>query len=323
MRRQQQRSARRLVTAARLDADEAVLDQVDAADGIARADFVQHFDQRDRIEFDAIHRDRQSVAKFDRHLLDLIGRILRRLGPRPGRRQRRVVGIFQLAALVRDVQQVAIAAVDLLAALRHGNSVRLGVVEAILARLQRPLAPRHDDLQLRRQRLVGVLEAHLVVALAGAAMSHRRCALAQRHFHLVLRDDRTRQRRAEQILVLVHRARLDRREDVVGQELLPQVFDDDFARAGLVGLLDDGLDVVALAHVGHEGDDVVVIVFFQPRNDDGGIKSSGISKYDFLTHWRSSAGSGANRLPAAKQEWISECAGDSPPDRRPPNAASR
>ena len=93
--------------------------------------------------------------------------------------------------------------------------------------------------------------------------------------------------------MLVHRARLDRREDVVGQELLPQVFDDDLARAGLVRLLDDCVDVVALANVGHEGDDVVVIVFLQPRNDDGGVESSGISKYDFLTHVHSSAGSGA------------------------------
>ena len=81
-----------------------------------------------------------------------------------------------------NVQQVAIAAVNLLAALRHGNSVRLGIVETVLARLQRPLAPRHDDLQLRSQRLIGVLEANLVVALAGAAMGYGRRALTQRNF---------------------------------------------------------------------------------------------------------------------------------------------
>ena len=69
-----------------------------------------------------------------------------------------------------DVQQVAVAAMDLLAALRHGDAMRLGVLQAVFTRLQRPLAPRHDDLQLRSKCLVGVLEAHLVVALAGAAM---------------------------------------------------------------------------------------------------------------------------------------------------------
>ena len=61
MRGEQQRSAGRLIAAARLDADEAVLHQVDAANGVARADFVQHFDNRHRIEHDAVHRDRHAV----------------------------------------------------------------------------------------------------------------------------------------------------------------------------------------------------------------------------------------------------------------------
>ncbi len=235
-----------------------------------------------------------------RHLLHRVGRVLRRLRPRPRRVERRVVGIFQFAALVADVQQVAVAAVDLLAALRHRNAMRLGILQAIFARLQRPLAPRHDDLQLRSQRLVGVLEAHLVVALAGAAVRDGGGAFLQRALHLVLGDDRPRQRGAQQVLVLVHRARLDRREDVVGQELLPQVFDDDFARAGLVGLLDHGIEVVALADVGDEGDDVVVVVFLQPRNDDGGVQPSRICKDNFFTHEHSSAGSGEHRLPATK-----------------------
>ena len=207
-------------------------------------------DQRDGIQFDPIHRNRQAALEFDRHLLDGVRRVLRRLGPSPCGRQGRVIRIFQLAALMTDVQKIAIAAVNLRAALRHGNSVLLGVVEAVLARLQGPLAPWHDDLELRSERLVRVLEAHLVVALAGAAVRHSRSALVQRDLHLILRDDRPRQRGPEQILVLVHRARLHRRKDVVGQELLPQILDDDFRGAGLVRLLHDGVDVVALAYVG-------------------------------------------------------------------------
>src|SRR5262249_39183041 len=124
-------------------------------------------------------------------------------------------------------------------------------------------------------------------------------------------------------LVLVHRARLDRRENVVRQELLPQVVDDDLARAGLIRLLDNRVEVVSLADVRHIGDDVVVIVFFQPRNDDGGVEASRISKYDLLTHVHSSGGSGANRLPAIGPGWPSECAGGFPPDRTLRNAASR
>ena len=221
------------------------------------------------------------------------------------------------------MQQIAVAAMDLLAALSHRNAMLLGVVEAVFSRLQRPLAPGHDDLQLGRQGLIGVLEAHLIVALAGAAVSHGGRTFAQSHFDLVLGDDRTRQRSSQQILVLVNRARLNGRKDVVGQKLLPQIFDDDFDSARRVGFLHDCIDVVALANVGNEGNHVAVIVFFQPRNDDGRIQPTRISKYNFLTHWHSSAGSGEHRLPAAKQEWISECAGDFPPDRRLRNVANR
>ena len=81
MRREQQRAAGRLVTAARLDADEAILHQVDAANRIARANFVQHFDGRDRIEFDAVHRNRHAMLELDGYLLDRVRRFLRGLRP--------------------------------------------------------------------------------------------------------------------------------------------------------------------------------------------------------------------------------------------------
>src|SRR5208283_1744749 len=100
--------------------------------------------------------------------------------------------------------------------------------------------------------------------------------------------------------MFIHRAGLDRREDVVSQKLEPQVFDNHFARAGFVSLLDDRVEVVTLADVSDESDHVAVIVFLQPRNDDGGVQPSGISKDNFFTHWYSSAGSGEHRLPAAK-----------------------
>ena len=61
-------------------------------------------------------------------------------------------------------------------------------------------------LQLRSQRLVRQFEADLIVALSGAAVRNRGCALAESHFHLVLGNHRTRQRSAQQILVFVHRA---------------------------------------------------------------------------------------------------------------------
>ena len=80
----QQSSARSFVAAARLDADKAVLHQVDAADGIASADFVQQLDQRNRIELHAVHRNRNSLFKADHDLLFAVGSFLRRTGQLPG-----------------------------------------------------------------------------------------------------------------------------------------------------------------------------------------------------------------------------------------------
>ena len=83
-----------------------------------------------------------------------------------------LLAIFQFPAFVADVQQVAVAAVDFFAALSNRDSMLLGVVETVFARLQSPLAPRSNHFQFRRQRLIRMLEAHLIVALAGAAVRH-------------------------------------------------------------------------------------------------------------------------------------------------------
>src|SRR5690242_1201869 len=103
-----------------------------------------------------------------------------------------------------DVQEVPIAAMNLLAAGRYWNSAALGIGETILARLQIPFAPRCNDFQLWSKCLISVLKAHLIVALAGAAMRNGGRVLLERNFHLVLGDHRTCERRPEQILVLIY-----------------------------------------------------------------------------------------------------------------------
>src|SRR5271167_4519260 len=71
----------------------------------------------------------------------------------------------------------------------------------------------------------------------------------------------------------------------------------------IIPWLKESYDCDVIAYVADVGYDVAVIALFEPRNDDGGVKTSGISKYDFFTHVSSSAGSGGHRLPATKQEW--------------------
>ena len=125
----------------------------------------------------------------------------------------------------------------------------LGIIETVFARLQRPFAPRRDYFQLRSQRLIRQFETDLIVALAGAAVSHRGRAFAQRDFNLMLRDHRSRQRSPQQIFVLVDGACLQRGKHVSGQKLFAHILDDDFAGAGLVCFLDDRFDVIPLANV--------------------------------------------------------------------------
>ena len=71
MRMQQDRHARALVDAARLDSDVAILDQVDAADAVASGDLVGALDQRGRREPLAVYRDRIAARVFDFDVLGL------------------------------------------------------------------------------------------------------------------------------------------------------------------------------------------------------------------------------------------------------------
>src|SRR5215471_12136697 len=102
------------------------------------------------------------------------------------------------------------------------NPVLLRVIEAVFARFECPLSPRRNDLQLRRQGLIGHLEAHLIVAFACASVRNRSRALAQCNLDLVLGDYGTRQRRTQQVLVLINRTRLKSMKDVSGEKFLPK-----------------------------------------------------------------------------------------------------
>ena len=192
-----------------------------------------------------------------------------------------------------QVPEVAVAAVNLLPAGGDGDAALLGVIQTVFAGFQRPFAPGGNDFQFGRKRLKGMLEAHLIIALAGTAVGNSRGAFLKRYFHLILGDYRTRQRRSQQILVLIYSSGPQRRENIIGQELLAQVNHRDFRGAGLARLFRDHVNVVALAYVGDHGDDFAIVVLFQPGNNDGGVQPSGICQDHFLTHDCSLRGSGA------------------------------
>ena len=123
MRRVQDRAAGRLVNAARLHADVAVLDQVDAADAVFRADVVQRCQELSRREPLAVHRDRIAASVIDLDVLRPVRRLFHRPAPDEHIRRRLLPRIFEDAAFVADVKQIAIGAVGLRFRHRHGNAV--------------------------------------------------------------------------------------------------------------------------------------------------------------------------------------------------------
>ena len=76
----------------------------------------------------------------------------------------------------------------------------------------------------------------------------------------LLGDDRTCERRAEQVLVLVDSTGLERRPDVFLEELFLEVFDVDLGSTGFQGLVMNGIEFIALADIGAAGNDFAAIV---------------------------------------------------------------
>jgi len=163
--------------------------------------------------------------------------------------------------------------------------VRASVGDGFFPRGDFPLAPRRDDGQLRPEGLGGKLEAHLVIALARAAVGQGVRADFLGEFHLPLGQQRARKRSAQQIFMLVDRAGAERRPDVAGNKFLAQVFDVRGAGPGGQGFFARGFEVFALAQVADHGDHLAAIRLLQPGNDDGGIQPSGIGEDDFFRHF--------------------------------------
>ena len=284
MRGEQDRAAGGLVHAARLHADEAVLDQVEPADAIVVAELVERGQQRRGRQRLAVDRDRVAVLESDFDDGRLVGRGFGIDGARIDVVRRLLRGVLQHLALGGDVQQVGVGRERRLAALVLGDRdlVLLGERDQRVARGEFPLAPGRDDLDVGLQRVGAELEAHLVVALAGRAMGDGVGADLARDFDQALGDQRPRDRSAEQILPLVERVGAEHREDVVAHEFLAHVLDEDVLRldAEQLGLAPRRLQLLALAEVGGEGDDLAAVGRLQPFQDDGGVEAAGIGEDD-------------------------------------------
>ncbi len=101
----------------------------------------------------------------------------------------------------------------------------LRVSDGVFAGTDVPLAPRRNDLQVRRNSFVGQFESHLIIALAGAAVRKAIGAEFQRDFRLALGDDRASHGGAEQVGVLIDRAGAQGGPDVITDKFFAEIFD--------------------------------------------------------------------------------------------------
>ena len=136
-----------------------------------------------------------------------------------------------------------------------------------------PIAYGSDYFQVGGQCAHPNVKAHLVVALAGAAVGHRSGAHLSGRLHQALRDEGPSQSRGQGVLLLVNRSRSEGGADVVAVELLLGVGNQSLHRSDLQGLLLDGLQVHH-SQVHGKGDYVGAVLLLEPPDCHGGVQSS-------------------------------------------------
>src|SRR6267378_3515473 len=104
-------SAGSFVRAARFHPDETIFDKIGAADAVLCGNFIERVKKVDRAEFRAVDGDWCADFKTDFDFFGFVRSFFRRNDPLPHRFVWRAARIFELAAFVAEMPDVAIAAV--------------------------------------------------------------------------------------------------------------------------------------------------------------------------------------------------------------------
>ena len=283
MGRVEDRHAGRFIYPAALHAHEAILDHVDLADAVAAADLVQQRDHLVGAEPLAVNADRRSGLETDPHVFRFV-RCLLRCDAHAELDQLETVfrRVFQLARLGADVQAVLVDAVRLGRRDAYRDFLGPAVFDHLATAgkfLAEPLdPPGGDDPHVRIERLGRELEATLVVPLARGAVGEGVGPDLAGNLQTDLRDQRSGDRRAQQIHALVLRVPLQDGKGEVAAQLFPHVYDPRRGGPNVAGFLHDRLAVLTgLAEIDVHAMHVVSFVH-QPAENDRGVQSAGIGK---------------------------------------------
>ena len=214
-----------LVDLARLDADEAVLDHVGAANAVLAGPLVEGLHERHAIHLVAVEAHRAAVLEADDDLARRIGRGLRRARPLVDVFGRRDPGSSRTPASMLRPQRFSSVLYGLAFVAGDGDVALGGPLDLFFAG-HAVLAHGGDDLEVGRERARADVEPHLVVALAGAAVGDGGRALLARDVDEHLGDERAAEGGGEEVLALVDGARHQRGEDEEVDERALAVADD-------------------------------------------------------------------------------------------------
>ena len=279
MRVVQHHAGRRFVDLPRFDADQTVFHHVDAAHTMHTGDGFKAADQLGQRHDNAVDGRRHAFLPLDFHIGRCIGRIGGRFGQRVNLIRRLIPRVFQNAALDRASPQVFIGAVGTRLCRRHRHAAQARVLNLFRAR-HAPHAGRRNHLNRRIDGARRDVDAHLVVALPGAAVRDGGGILHLRDFHELLCDERAAQRGRQRIALLVHGAGLQRRQNIVAREFLAHVEHVAADGAGRHRARANLRELAPLAQIQRDGDHFCVVFLFQPRDRHRGVEPARICQND-------------------------------------------
>ena len=179
------------------------------------------------------------------------------------------------------MQQIAVLAVRLGRSHRNRNAVILGVIDKLGTGFEFPFTPGCNHLDAGLHGISGQLETHLIVTLAGGAVTNSVGLFSSGNLNQALADQRTRNGSTQQIRTFVNRVGLHHRENEIPRKLFRQVLDIALGGAGANRFSLNTVEFFGLSDIGTEPDDFRFVSFLDPLDNHRGVKSARISYYYF------------------------------------------
>lgn len=257
-----------LVASTGLESDETVLNDINTSNTVAAADGVGLKEELkgagDVLALGVLEGDRDTLLEIDGEVLWLIWGVEWVGGELPHIFWWSVVWILKITGLVRAVSSVLVHGPWLGLGGRNWDASLGGVLEEIVASGKAVVelwkSPWSDDLDIWLESEESKLEADLVVTLSGATVGDDGAALLLSDINHAAGDDWASERGTKEVDTLVDGVTLDSWDALLVNELLADVHNvagngSDLQRLGL-----SGLEVLLLANVGHDADNVITLL---------------------------------------------------------------